>query len=147
MKNFIQKEMWIPYQAHQMYSLVNNIETYPEFIKGCFETQVHSKSDEKVIASLIFKKGPLKYSFTTENNMVPNQSIFMTLTEGPFKSLEGTWEFNSIDENNTPGCHIVFKIEYEFSHSLLDVAFKPSVNLLADKLVTAFCRQAKSIYG
>jgi len=140
----IKRSAIVPYNPEQLFSLVNNIESYPDFIKGCVQTIIKSRTVDSVNASLIFKKAGMLYSFTTHNQLFPPARIEMKLLEGPFKNLTGFWQFESIGQ---AGCKIIFNIEYEFNNGLIALAFNAKASKLADELVNAFCKRAKNIYG
>jgi len=66
------------------------------------------------------------------------------LLEGPFKSLYGLWEFQSI---NTSACKISLEIEFEINNSFLDAAIGVVFEQIVASLVQSFCNRAKQVYG
>src|ERR1035438_4619669 len=96
-----------------MYRLVDDIERYPEFVPGCSSAEVLERSEQEVVARLAVRRGPLRTQFTTRNRLDPGRAVTMQLVEGPFKVLEGSWNFSPVASN---GCRIEFKLRFQFSN-------------------------------
>ncbi|QIR11073.1 type II toxin-antitoxin system RatA family toxin [Avibacterium paragallinarum] len=134
----------VPYSAKQMYDLVNNYERYPEFVPGCVESRTLNRSERELTAELVISKAGIRQRFTTQNTMVENQQIQMQLVEGPFKFLQGQWQFTEIDEQS---CQIVLKLDFEFSNPLIAMAFGQIFTHLTSKMIDAFKQRAKEVYA
>ncbi len=135
----------LPYTAKQMYDLINNIEAYPEFLPWCKNSIVHSRDEQKLVATIALSKGPLNYNITTVNTMHPNSEINMSYAAGPFKSCAGSWKF--LSQNNTQQCQILFNFAYEFNNKLARLAIEPIFYPITNTLVDAFHQRAMTIYG
>ena len=81
----------VNYTPEEMFDLVTDVTSYPAYIPMCSEVRLLRQEPESMKATITMAKGKLKLSFTTENTMVPGQSIQMNLVEGPFKKLQGVW--------------------------------------------------------
>lgn len=134
----------VPYSAKQMYDLVNNYERYPEFVPGCVESRTLSRQQNQLTAELVISKAGIRQRFTTQNTMVENQQIQMQLVEGPFKFLQGEWQFVEIDEQC---CKIALKLDFEFSNPIIAMAFGQIFTHLTSKMIDAFKQRAKTVYG
>ena len=82
-------------------------------------------------------------SFATHNHNTPNREIRMTLLEGPFKSLHGTWQFDDLGDDI---CQITFTLNYELT-GILSRLIAPVFNSVSGKLVDAFVKEANQRYG
>jgi ribosome-associated toxin RatA of RatAB toxin-antitoxin module len=51
-----------------MFSLVDDVTAYPEFLPWCTSAEARKQSDDIVEATLGLQKGAIKKSFTTRNN-------------------------------------------------------------------------------
>jgi hypothetical protein len=56
------------------------------------------------------------------NTLTSNQSILMSLVDGPFKKLIGGWKFIPL----SPSCKIEFHLDFEFTNKLIEMAFGAS---------------------
>jgi ribosome-associated toxin RatA of RatAB toxin-antitoxin module len=126
---------------HAVYRLVDDIERYPEFVPGCTAAQVLQRSAQEVVARLAVRRGPLRTEFTTRNRLLPDRNIHMLLVEGPFKMLEGSWDFTPVASN---GCRIDFRLRFQFSNVLKSALFEPLFEEAQSELVRAFVARAQS---
>jgi len=140
----VQRSVLVEFSARQMYALVDNIESYHQFLPWCAGTEIISRDAERVVATIQLYFGGLRQQFTTENIGKPCEFIRINLVSGPFRKLEGGWGFLSLDEN---ACKVSLRLEYEFSSSLLERVLGPVFHQIADNLVDAFVKRADSVYG
>jgi ribosome-associated toxin RatA of RatAB toxin-antitoxin module len=127
-----------------MYELVNDIERYPEFLPWCRGARVVSETEHEMQASLDLARGGLHKTFTTHNTLVPGRSITMTLEHGPFRHLEGRWQFVDLGPE---GSKVSLDMEFEFAGVLLDMMAGPVFHEITNSLVDAFIQRAASLYG
>ncbi|SUT93229.1 type II toxin-antitoxin system RatA family toxin [Actinobacillus lignieresii] len=134
----------VPYSAEQMYQLVNDYEKYPQFLSGCIGAKTISRGNNELEAELQIQKLGISQSFSTHNKMLPNERIEMKLVNGPFRQLQGTWNFRPFDEQS---CKISLYLEFEFSNPVVGMVFGKIFNELTLKMVNAFKQRAKEVYG
>lgn len=139
----IKRSALVPHSASEMFQLVNDIEEYPKFIPWCHATEVLSRNEDEIHATLHFEGGGIRKSFTTCNRLQKDKMIEMRLINGPFHHLEGFWRFDEQDES----CLVMLDMEFEISNKLFSLAFGPVFNQVANTLVDAFCQRANEIYG
>lgn len=140
----INKSKLVPYTQEQMYELVNDIDSYSEFIPWCVSSQVVSSSPDEVKGTLAFARGGLHKEFTTLNRLQPHKMIEIRFVNGPFKRLEGFWRFEPKESGQ---CLVSLDLEFEFSSRLVKLVFGPIFNQVANTLVDAFCKRADSVYS
>jgi ribosome-associated toxin RatA of RatAB toxin-antitoxin module len=140
----INQSALLPYSASQLFDLVNDIESYPDFMDGCLEAEILSKKETQVTARLVLGKAGLRYGFTTSNTLIPDKSMQMALKEGPFKHFDATWCFDALSD---AACKISLKMEFEFSSGLVNVALKQLFDSTSKNLVNAICQRAEVLYG
>jgi ribosome-associated toxin RatA of RatAB toxin-antitoxin module len=140
----VQKSVLLAYSAEQMFALVDNIEDYPKFLPWCGGTEVRQRDGERVVAVLSINYHGVRQSFSTANTNTPPSSIDMKLVEGPFKHLNGTWNFKPLRED---ACKIEFELHYEFSSRILEQLIGPVFNMIASSFVDSFCKRAEEVYG
>lgn len=140
----IQKSALVPYSNVEMFQLVSQIETYPDFLPWCKEAKILSRQGTDVVASITMGGKGLEKSFTTNNTLLEHRSIEMRLREGPFSHLHGLWEFQSLAGK---GCRVSLDMEFEISNPLLRVSLKPVFTKIVNSLVDAFVKRANELYG
>lgn len=142
----LKRSAQVPYTPKQMYDLVNDIQSYPNFLPWCSNTEIVEQNDESMIATIEISAKGLKQSFTTRNYLKPHESIEMHHLDGPFGQLKGVWTFQpSSDDQN--GCDIYLDLAFEVSGGLKAKLFGMVFNKAADKLVSSFTQRAHEIYG
>lgn len=127
-----------------MFALVDDVEAYVEFLPWCSGSTVLTRSATEVTARLAISHSGFQKTFATRNVYGTNNSISMYLLEGPFKRLEGVWQFLPLGEQ---GCKIALDLEFEFSNRLVGMTFGPLFGQMAGSLVDAFTQRAGVIYG
>ncbi|CAM3730828.1 SRPBCC family protein [Rheinheimera salexigens] len=140
----IERSALVFYSTQQMFDLVNKVPDYPQFLPGCTAARIVNQSEQEMVASLQVSKAGIGHTFTTRNTLHPYQRIDMQLVDGPFKSLQGGWEFVPLNDH---ACKVVLKLEYEFSNRLIQFAFGKIFSELAASMVNAFTVRAKQVYG
>lgn len=134
----------VPYSAGQMFELVADIERYPEFLKWCSDASVRKKGDSEVIASITINFKGVKKSFSTSNRMQPAQMIEMSLVEGPFSHLKGTWLFIPLEKNASK---IELDMHFSFDSVIVEKLVGPVFSYIANQQVDAFHQRAIQLYG
>jgi len=134
----------LPYSAQQVYDLVNDVASYPEFLPWCGGSEVSAISEYEMEAGVTIAKAGITQTFKTKNHLVPGKRIEMHLIDGPFKYLKGEWQFKVLDVD---ACKIQFEVEFEVSHGILNAAIGPIFEHIASTMVDSFCERAKQIYA
>ena len=140
----VSRSALLMYSAQEMYQLVNDVNAYPEFLPGCSETTVLLNQINLMKASIKVSKAGISQTFVTENTLIEGQSISMKLLEGPFKHLSGGWTFTALDEQ---ACKVSLDLEFEFSNSIVKLAFGRVFHELIGSMVKSFSNRAKTVYG
>lgn len=139
----ISRSALVPYSAEQMFALVNDISSYPEFIPGCTSSRVLTQEGDQLTAEMKVAKAGISKTFTTRNVITDNQSIVMQLVEGPFSSFAGDWRFTALSPEASK---VEFHLDFEFKNKLIELAFGHIFKEMANSMVQAFSRRAKEVY-
>lgn len=140
----VQRSALVPYSAAEIFSLVDDVASYPEFLPWCRKAVVHSRTDNVVDATLEMHRGGISKSFRTRNTSTGVERIDMQLVEGPFRHLSGRWTFSQLGES---GSKVVLDLEFEFASSLVDLLFGPFFEDISNTLVDAFTQRAHDVFG
>ncbi len=140
-----EKSILVQHGASQMYSLVDDIESYPEFLPWCSNSKVFNRGLEHVDASLTIDFHGVRQEFITRNNIsLRPHTMEINLIKGPFKSLHAKWQFQDLGEK---ACRVDFLIEYSFANIILRNLMGPVFKVITSSLVDAFVKRAKVLYG
>lgn len=139
----VKKTVLVNHSAEQMYSLVDAVERYPEFLPWCGGVDLIKRDETSTIATLYIDYHGIKQNFTTENYKTYPGVMDIKLKDGPFKHLEGVWHFIALSE---AACKIEFRLNYEFSNALLEKFIAPVFSHIANTFVDGFVTHAEHIY-
>ena len=140
----INKSALVAYDASDMFNIVDDIESYPDFLPWCGAASVESRSADEVQASIQISHSGINKSFTTHNRLQKGKMIEIQLVNGPFKHLHGFWQFKKLGDS---GCKVILNLEYEFANKIMSLAIGPVFSQIASSLVDAFCKRADELYG
>lgn len=139
----VKRSRIVPYSCEQMYTLVDDVERYSEFLPYFEKTIVHHRDDDEVQATLVVTAVGMQKSFTTRNRLQKNKMIEIRLVDGPFSHLEGFWRFDDVPE----GCNISLDLEFKFSTRMLSMLLEPFFEQVTNTMVDAFCTRAETLHG
>lgn len=140
----VSKSAIVPYSAVQMFELVDDIDSYCEFLPWCRRSEVLNRTENTVEALLELQKGTFSKSFTTRNDHDKYEAIDISLLGGPFRHLSGGWRFQPLGKE---GSRVSLELEFEFESRMIDVIFGTFFEEICNSLVTAFTDRAADIYG
>lgn len=140
----INRSALVMHSVQQMYALINDVSSYPEFVPDCSESKIIAQGEDSMTAALKVSKGGLNKWFTTKNTLVENKAVKLRLVDGPFSKLTGSWLLTPLSED---ACKVELSLDYEFSSKVFDLAFGRVFDHLANNMVQAFSQQAKKVYG
>ena len=160
----VKKSVLLWYSAREMYELVVGVEAYPQFLPWCDSATVLERHDADpqagtpagMTARLGLHYAGVRQSFTTRNEDVPGESVRLTLVDGPFSKLDGTWQFKPlkpVDPSAPPGpdepvaCRVEFDLAYAFSNRVLEAVLSPVFDQVANTFVDSFVKRAAQVYG
>jgi len=126
----------------QLFTLINDIESYPQFLPWCIHARVQSRSPQQIVATLGVRRGALHGEFTTRNTLEPDRRIAMHLVSGPFRLLQGEWRLTPIEAN---GCRVDLAMKFAFRNPLTAVLFERSFAATIGSLVEAFVARARQL--
>lgn len=139
----VKRSAMVRFSQQQMFDLVNDIKSYPQFLPGCVDSRLLEQAPEQVKASLKVKKGGFSKWFTTRNELTAPRCIIIHLVDGPFKQLTGKWNFEAMGE---AACQVSLDMEFSFSSILMEKTFGMVFRQVAANMVNAFIERARVVY-
>jgi ribosome-associated toxin RatA of RatAB toxin-antitoxin module len=139
----VKKTVIINHSAGEMFLLVDDVLKYPEFLPWCGGVDLIEQNDHSTTATLHIAYHGLHQKFTTENSKTFPSDMTIQLKDGPFKHLDGTWQFIPL---NDEACKVEFSLNYEFANQFLEKIIAPVFNHIANTFVDGFVVRADKIY-
>jgi len=140
----IRRSALVKYSPAQMFDLVNEVEAYPKRFAWCASAEVIERGENMLVARLDLKFAGFHHSFTTRNTMARPRRLQVSLVNGPFRSLEGFWDFIPL---GAEGCKVALELDFDYAGRLGGAALKLGFQGLASRMVDDFCREADKVYG
>ena len=137
----------VPYSAGLMFSIVADVERYPEFLPWVAGLRVLSRTKEAgreiLTAEMIVGFRTLRERYTSRVVLDPAaRTIDVTQTDGPFRRLENHWRFTPEGE----GARVDFSIDFEFKNRLLNAVAGSAFALAQKRMSHAFEERARGAF-
>lgn len=133
----------LPFTDKQLYDIVIDVESYPEFLPWCKKTKIINKIDNNNFdATLTIGYKALDENYTSRVQGVYLKKIQSNAIKGPFKYLESIWEFKGSEKS----CKVTFGLKYEFKSYFLAKLMGTIFQKASQKMFYAFEDRAKNLY-
>lgn len=139
----------LPYTPDQLFTLVGDVDRYPEFVPWITAMRTWNARDlGEGVSSLDAEAGVgfafLRERFSTRVRRDAGQhTIEVGLLSGPFRKLTNHWRFVPDDD----GTRIDFDIDFEFKSRLLDGLLRANFHHAVERLMACFEDRARVLYG
>ena len=138
----------LPYSAAQMFDLVADVASYPQFLPWTAAARVRSVTDqgetEVMLADLVVSFKVFRESFGSEVRLWKDKSRIDTrYIDGPFRHLQSIWRFRDVEG----GCEVSFEVDFEFRNRLLQGAAGMFFHEAMTRIIAAFEARATALYG
>lgn len=140
----VEKSVLVPYTQAQMFALVADVGSYPDFVPWVTQARVIEQGADYVVGQLGMQRAGVRETFVTRNTMNMPSEIRMQLVEGPFKTLSGLWTFEDIAGR---GARVTLKMQFEFANPMLSLLLSRSFEKSCIELIDAFVSRAREVYG
>lgn len=138
----------LPYTPAQLFTLVVDIEHYPQFLPWCRAARIVERQQDSFLGELMITFSHITERYTSRvTPIAPGQAtegrIDVTLVSGPFSHLENHWRFVPHPE----GTEIHFAVDFSFKSKLLNTLIGGMFTRASEKMVAAFTKRAEALYG
>ena len=126
------EQLFQPYRCEDLFDLVADIESYPEFIPGWQSVRVLDSGDNWLAVEQTIGLGPAHLVFTSRATFKRPQTIHIESTGRPFERLCIDWHFSP----RTAGCLVEFvsSLQLATMHGLA----APMLELMGKPVIQAF---------
>ena len=139
----------MPYTAGQMYDLVADVASYPQFLPWCAAARIRSRTpkgdSEEMLADLVISFKVFREKFGSRVVLFADEKKIDTeYLDGPFKFMKSNWSFEDAKEG---GCNVQFFVDFEFKNAILQGIIGLVFNEAMQRIVRAFESRAEALYG
>ncbi|MBZ3694844.1 type II toxin-antitoxin system RatA family toxin [Phyllobacterium sp. 22229] len=140
----------VVHRAEQMFDLVADVESYPQFLPMCESLKVRSRKERDgktlLIADMTVGYKLIRETFTSQVLLKPDEKVIETkYVDGPFRYLDNKWQF--VPSANPEHSEVKFYIDYEFKSRTLGFLMGSMFDIAFRKFTEAFEKRADQIYG
>ena len=138
----------VGHSPEQMFALVADVETYPQFLPLCEALTVRSRKERDgraiLVADMTVGYAAIRETFTSQVLLKPDENVIeVKYLDGPFKYLTNIWTFSPAPE----GCEVRFFIDYEFKSRILSAMMGAMFDRAFRMFAEAFEKRADAIYS
>ena len=138
----------LPYSAQQMYDLVADVRSYPQFLPWTAAARILKEEDlgdhHLMEADLVISFKVFRERFTSRVLLWDaDKKIETAYLDGPFKYMKSNWSF----EDQPGGCTVYFDVDFEFRNAILQGIIGVVFNDAMQRVVRAFEARAHKLYG
>jgi coenzyme Q-binding protein COQ10 len=130
----------LPYAPEQVFDLVADIETYPQFLPGCLEARITRREGDVIYADLVIGWKMIRERFTSKVTLTRPNAIHVDYVEGPMRYMVNDWTFEPAPDGK---CRITIVNEFEFKSRSLQMIMGALFNEFARHMVGAFEQRAR----
>ena len=143
----------MPYGADQMYALIADVKSYPEFLPWCSAARIRRRQPieeggegaERIEADLVISFKVFRERFGSRVDLFPGEKrIDVAYLDGPFRYLNNHWKFTPLEDG---GCEVDFFVDFEFKSAVLQKLIGVVFNEAMQRIVRAFEARAEMLYG
>ena len=143
----VHKSVLIWYSPQEMFTLVTDVDRYPEFLPWCDHARVLEQAQERMVAEVGIAMGGIRQTFVTRNTHEAGRRVQMQLVKGPFSRLNGDWHFDPLGDGSERAARVKLQLNYGFDSAALAALVGPVFDRIAATMVDAFVKRAEQIYG
>ena len=138
---------YLPYTAKEMFDLVADISSYPEFLPWCAAARIREEIQngqvQQIEADLVISFKVFREKFGSRVLLNTSNYIIETdYIDGPFRYMHSVWSFENCEE----GCEVKFDVNFEFKNAMLQSIIGLVFNDAMQRIVRAFERRASYLY-
>lgn len=136
------EEKIIPYSAAEIFAVVADVASYPEFLPWCRGARVYNKKEASFDADVMIGLKLFRERFTSRVLLVEDQSIEVDYIRGPLKRLYNHWKFEAQEDG---ACLIDFEVDFEFKNKMLEEMMSGLFEKACHKMMVAFEARVASL--
>lgn len=137
------------YTTLQLFTLVSDVERYPEFLPWVKAVRIVSREADAFVADVVVSFKHITEQYRCRVSLKEPASadeageVNVSLVSGPFRHLVNHWRF----EPESGGCKVAFHVDFAFKSKLLDGLIGTLFDRATMKMINAFSARAEALYG
>ena len=134
----------LPYTPEQMFDLVADVGSYPQFLPWIAAMRVRSESETEMVADMIVGFKSLRETFTSRVVKERPTHVHVDYVDGTLKHLSNDWRFRPDGEG---GVIIDFEVDFAFKNRMFEMLAGQVFDRALRKMIGAFETRAAELYA
>jgi coenzyme Q-binding protein COQ10 len=143
MTSYTQKRR-LQYQPPQLFDLVADVESYPQFIPRVVESHIRQRHDHTMVVDMTIAAGPIRKRFSTTAVLNRPRRIDIGSRDSLFDRFEQRWTFTPAAGGGT---EVEYHVDFAFRSRILQMASSALFGDVAASTMAGFMRHAHRMYG
>ena len=141
----IKESRELPFNASQIYDLVADVASYPDFLPWTQQARIRNLKQEGFEADLVLGFQFIRETFTSKVTLYPSEYRVHAqgIGSGPFKVLINDWRIFPI---TTTCCRVDFGVKFEIRNFALRRLLEPLYAQAQRQIISAFESRARTLY-
>jgi coenzyme Q-binding protein COQ10 len=146
----IQTTKFVGYPWSDLFNLVLDVKSYPEFVPHCRAVRLLSHRMIEPCTTIVVSRmtvGFLVFDINYANRTTANKigrQIRIDALDGPLRFLKAVWRFEPRDKDHT---QLHFSVDYEFSNPVLAAVASRVFGATFSEILNAFERRAAQLFS
>jgi len=134
----------LPYTPEQMFDLVADVPSYPQFLPWVQAIRVRANSETEMLADMIVGFKSLRETFTSRVVKQRPGEVHVDYVDGPLKHLRNDWQFR---DDGAGGVLIDFEVDFAFKNRMFEMIAGQMFDRALRKMIGAFETRAAELYS
>ncbi len=134
----------LPYTPEQLFALVMDIESYPEFLPWCMGARINKREKSDLSADVIVGYKIFRERFSSRVHFKKNKEIEVEYLKGPMRHLHNKWLFK---EEKGGKCTVDFYVDFSLQTKIFEGIVDQFFQIALMRMIDAFEKRAKQLYG
>ena len=139
MPRFAERKV-LPYAQGDLFDLVADIDSYPQFLPWCLDARVTRRDGNVVYADLVIGWKMIRERFSSRVTLTHSTEIKADYLDGPMRYLVHHWRFEPQPNGHTL---VDILVDFEFKSKSLQLVMGTFFNEAARRMVSAFEARAR----
>lgn len=134
----------LPYSSEQLFDLVMDIESYPQFLPWCVGARITETTKNTLSADVIIGYKLFRERFSSRVHFKRPREVEVEYLKGPMRHLHNKWVFK---DTRTGECEVDFYVDFTMDNKLFEKLVDQFFQVALARMINAFEARALKLYG
>ena len=136
----------LPFPQDYLFSLITDVEAYPQFLPWCQSCTVMRREGSILKAKMNVGWAGLQETFFSHVTLTPSHQVIAEAQGGIFHTMKTQWDLTPLENlKGQPSTQVLFTVEFSLKSSFLTLLVKSGFSPVCHQMVQAFCTRAQDL--